>query len=222
VDRCLVPTEPAYQRGLKLGLRAEQMSLTGAPVHPKFSHLKMTKAEARQQLGWTGNKPIVLLIGGGDGMGPLVATARAIDEQNTNCELVVIAGRNEPMKAALEAIDWKQPTYIYGFVNNIEVFMKAADLMITKAGPAAITEAAIIGLPLVINGAIKYQESPNTDYVVENGAGVYAPGPQCVAAQVAQILSNSGTELERLEVGIKKLAQPDAVWNIADEIARWQ
>jgi 1,2-diacylglycerol 3-beta-galactosyltransferase len=221
VDQCLVPTQPAYDLGLKLGLQPDQMKLTGAPVHPKFSHLKLTKVEARQQLGWQTDKPIVLLVGGGDGMGPIVATAIAIDNQNADCELVVIAGRNEQMKAALESINWKNPTHIYGFVNNIEVFMKAADLMITKAGPAAITEAAIMGLPLVISGAIKYQESPNTDYVVENGAGVYAPGPQCVAETVTKIISNGRTELEALQQGIKKLAQPDAVWKIADEIARW-
>jgi UDP-N-acetylglucosamine:LPS N-acetylglucosamine transferase len=78
-----------------------------------------------------------------------------------------------------------------------------------------------MGIPVVISGAIKYQESPNTDYVVENGAGVHAPGPKRVAESVVQILSNGGRDLEKLQEGIKKLSQPDAIWNIADEIAKW-
>ncbi len=217
VDRCLVPTQPAYERGLSLGLTPGQMVLTGAPVHPKFTHLTLTKQEARAQLGWDDNLPTILIVGGGDGMGPLVATARAIDSRHLNCQLVIIAGRNEELKATLEAISWHIPTKIYGFVNNMEVLMKAADLMISKAGPATITEAAILGLPLVLSGAIKYQESPNVDYVIANGAGVYAPGPERVAQSVTEILESSSA-LVRLQEGIKKLAQPDAIWKIADEI----
>jgi 1,2-diacylglycerol 3-beta-galactosyltransferase len=217
-DRTLVPTEPAYQRGLKLGLKPEQMVLTGAPVHPKFSDLKLSKREAREQLGWDLDARIVLMVGGGDGMGPIVETAKAIDAQPTDCHLAVIAGRNEEMKTALEAISWKRPTQIYGFVNNIEVLMRAADLLITKAGPGTITEAATIGVPMILSGAIPYQESPNIDYVVERGAGVYAPGPRKVAESVVEILSNGGVALQYLSDGVRKLAQPDAIWKIADEI----
>jgi UDP-N-acetylglucosamine:LPS N-acetylglucosamine transferase len=69
----------------------------------------------------------------------------------------------------------------------------------------------------VLSGAIKYQESPNVDYVVAHGAGVYAPGPERVAQSVAEIIGNN-VALERLTEGIRKLAQPDAIWKIADEI----
>ncbi len=218
--RTLVPTQPAFERGLSLGLKADQMRLTGAPVHPKFTELRMSQSEARAELGWHTEQPTLLLVGGGDGMGPLVATARAIDAQRLDCQLVVIAGRNEALKAALNDIQWNGPTRIYGFVDNMQVFMKASDVMISKAGPATITEAAILilGLPLVLSGAIKYQESPNVDYVVAHSAGVYAPGPQRVAESVAAILADGGKPLENLKAGIQKLAQPDAIWNIADEI----
>jgi 1,2-diacylglycerol 3-beta-galactosyltransferase len=220
VDRCLVPTEPAYRRALALGLQPSQLALTGAPVHPKFTNVTLTRREARDQLGWNTDAPVILLVGGGDGMGPLVATAQAIDSAPTDAspELVVVAGKNQAMKAALDAISWKRPTRIYGFVDNLQVFMRAADLLITKAGPATITEAAIIGVPLVLNGAIKYQESPNIDYVVEHHAGVYAPGPRRVAESISRLLTNNGTALHDLAQGIKSIAQPDAIWQIADEV----
>ncbi len=218
VDRCLVPTEPAYERGLKLGLKPEQLRLTGAPVHPKFTTVNLTRDAAKQQLGWDRSLPAILIVGGGAGMGPLIKTARAIDEQRLPCQLIVVAGRNERMKSYLDSVVWNRPTRIYGFVNNMEVFMTAADLLITKAGPATITEAAIVGLPMVISGAILYQESPNAEYVVKQGAGVYAPGPDKVAAAVAKIFSDDGTQLKQLSAGVRKLAQPNAIWQIADEI----
>ncbi|MCC7450601.1 MAG: hypothetical protein IT324_24515 [Anaerolineae bacterium] len=218
VDRCLIPTEPAYRRGLELGMKPEQMALTGAPVHPKFAKLHMTKQEARAQLGWDQKARIVLMVGGGDGMGPVVATAQAIDARPIDCHLMVVAGRNQGMKAALEAVTWKHKTRIYGFVDNMQVLMKAADLLITKAGPATITEAAIVGLPMILSGAIQHQESPNVDYVVRHGAGVYAPGPKKVAQSAEQILANGGASLKKLAKDVQKLAQPDAIWKIADEI----
>jgi 1,2-diacylglycerol 3-beta-galactosyltransferase len=211
VDRCLVPTEPAYERGLSLGMKPSQMVLTGAPVHPKFTRVNLTKQQARDQLGWKTDDPVVLLIGGGDGMGPLVATARAVDAQPMNCQLVVIAGRNQALKDSLESISWQRPTRIYGFVDNMQVFMRAADVLITKAGPATITEAALVGLPMILSGAIKYQESPNVDYVVSQGAGVYAPGPKRAARSLSDLLDNGSATLH-------ELAQPDAIWKIADEI----
>jgi 1,2-diacylglycerol 3-beta-galactosyltransferase len=220
VDRCLTPTEPAHERGFRLGLREKQLRLTGAPVHPKFTKVKLTREEAKRQLGWSTDRPAVLMVGGGAGMGPLIRTARLIDEQKLPIQLVVVAGRNDSMKARLEAYSWhdRKHVHLYGFVDNMEVLMTAADLLITKAGPATITEAAIVGLPMVISGAIPFQESPNTQYVVKKGAALHAPGPRRVAETVAEIFSDDGTRLREMAASVKRIAKPEAIWDIADEI----
>lgn len=219
VDRCLVPTPPAYDRGLTLGLSSDQLKLTGAPVHPKFGRVTLTKDEAKQQLGWRPDLPAVMLIGGGDGMGPLVETARAIDGVRAHCQLIVIAGRNQALKEKLDAIRWHNPTRIYGFVNNMEIMMTAADALVTKSGPGTITEAATVGLPLILSGAIRFQELPNTEYVVQNGAGIYAPGPKRVSEAVSDLFSSSGlSQLAELARGVRRLAVADAAYKIADEI----
>ncbi len=217
-DKTLVPTQRAYERGLRLGLPAERMVNTGPVVHPKFADLTMSKAEARAQLGWPAETPVILLVGGGDGMGPLVEMVRAIDARPIQAEFAVIAGRNAQMKAALDSVRWRHTVRTYGFVDNIEVYMRAADLMVTKAGPATMIEAATVGLPMVISGAIPFQETPNVDYMVERGAGVFAPGPVNVAAAVERILGNDGHDLHALADGVRKLADSEAIWRIAAEI----
>ncbi len=215
VDLTTIPTEPAYRRGLRLGVPPEKMVLTGAPVHPKFSKLTLSQAEARQALGWSPRARIVLMVGGGDGMGTLPQTARAIDELALDAELVIIAGRNAAMKKSLEERAWRRPTRIYGFVDNIEVMMRAADLLITKAGPATLTEAATVGLPMVISGAIRFQESPNVKYAVSRKAAVYAPSPRKVARAVAELLADDGAQLRVLAEGVRAIAEPHAVTRIA-------
>jgi 1,2-diacylglycerol 3-beta-galactosyltransferase len=219
-DRCLVPTEPAYQLGLRLGLTPGQMLLTGAPIHPKFLDLPLTQQQARAQLGWPTDRRIALLVGGGDGMGPLVDTARAIDAQPVDCDVVIVAGRNEALKAELESFSWQHRVTVVGFVTDLEVYMRAADILISKGGPATITEAAVIGIPLILSGAIRFQESPNVEYVVANRAGIYAPGPQRVAEALTEVMQPDGIRLNDLATGIRRLAQPDAIWHIADEIWR--
>ncbi len=215
--KTLVPTPPALERGQELGLDTNKLILTGPIIHPRFTNLKISKAEARTELGWQENANIILLVGGGDGMGALFDTARAIDAAKHNAQLVVVAGKNNELKSALENNAWQKPTRIYGFVNNMEVFLRASDLLISKAGPASIVEAANMGVPLVLNGAIKYQESPNAEYVVQQGAGLYAEGPVAVANAIEKIL-NAPEKLAAMQQAVQKLAVPDATEKIAAEI----
>jgi 1,2-diacylglycerol 3-beta-galactosyltransferase len=220
VDRCLVPVAPAYERGLQLGLTPGQLVQTGAVIHPRFVTVTLTKAEARAQLGWHPTARIAVLVGGGDGMGAVTATAHHIDASAMQGELVIICGRNAQLKAQLERVAWRHPVRMYGFVDNMEVILRAADVLITKAGPATITEAAAVGVPMILNGAIRHQESPNADYVVAQGAGLYEIDPARVAAALTEVM-NDEVRLAALAAGVRKLAQPDAIWNIADEIWRF-
>ena len=217
VDRCLAPLEPAYERGLTLGMTPGQILLTGPVIHPRFVSLQLTKAEARTQLGWDQDARIALLVGGGEGMGPVVETAQYIDNSVFAGQLAVIAGRNAALQAQLQAIPWRHKVHIYGFVDNMEVYLRAADVLITKAGPATITEAAAVGIPMILNGAIAHQETVNAEYVVQQGAGLYVTEPARVALELTDVTYNAA-RLRELTDGVQKLAHPTAIWNIADEI----
>ncbi len=218
VDRCLVPTQAAYDRGLKYGLKPEQMRITGLPVHPHFTQQLTDKATARAQLGWSADLPTILMVAGGEGMGPIYETARAINERRLNCQLVIIAGKNKPLKAKLDKASWHQTTHIYPFVRNMPQMMAAADILVTKAGPATISEACIAGLPMILSDAIPGQEDGNVQLVVESGAGVYAPKPEEVAQAVAEWLDEGIAGLQKRAENARKIAHPNAVWDIADEV----
>lgn len=220
VDRCLVPTEPAFERGLESGLKAQQMRITGLPVHPRFAQGMKDKAAARRELGWDPALPAILMVGGGEGMGPLFKTARAINDANLKCQLVIIAGRNKLLKDKLDSSEWNQPTHIYPFVTDMPTLMAAADILITKAGPATISEACIAGLPLILNDAIPGQETGNVDYVVQNGAGVFAPSVRDVVDALSAWLAEGPAGLQRRSDNARRLGRPEAVWTIAEEV--WQ
>ncbi len=218
VERCLVPTQAAYDRGLEAGMLPEQMRVTGLPVHPHFAERLKAKDKARAELGWNPDLPTILLVGGGEGMGPLYQTARAINDQKMRCQIVVIAGRNEVLRHNLETSHWNQPVHIYGFVTNMPLLMAAADILVSKAGPATISEACIAGLPVILYDAIPGQEEGNIDFVVENGAGVYAPSAEEVTQAVRSWLAEGTAGLQRRSENARRIGRPEAVWLIADEV----
>jgi 1,2-diacylglycerol 3-beta-galactosyltransferase len=218
VDRCLVPTQAAYERALKFGLNPGQLRLTGLPIHPGFVESLPEREEARKKLNQRPSLPVVLLVAGGSGMGPVYRIACELNRRKLEMQLVVVAGRNHGLRQRLESVRWNQPTLIYPFVNTMPELMSAADILVTKAGPATICEACIAGLPIVLSGAVPGQEDGNITYVVENGAGAYAPSARLVGETVSAWLAGGQDRLARLSENARKLGHPRAVWEIAEEI----
>jgi 1,2-diacylglycerol 3-beta-galactosyltransferase len=219
VDRCLVPTQAAYDRALAAGMTREQLRITGLPVHPNFNRRLTDKATARRELGWNPDIPTVLMVAGGDGMGPMMETAEAILTQRLGLQIVIICGRNKALKERIEAAGY--PNVIpYGFVTNMPQFMAASDVLVTKAGPATISEACIAGLPLILSSRIPGQEDGNVQLVVENDAGAYAPSPALVAETLVTWLGEGMDALAARAERARTVARPDAVWDIAEEV--WQ
>lgn len=213
-DLCIVPTEAASQRAQKVGLKPEQIQVVGLPVAYRFCQPKEEKSILRQQLGWPVDLPLILLVGGGEGMGPLERTAQTIAGLGVPLSLVVIAGRNEKLRKKLEAYSWPVKTVIYGFVQQMPEFMQAADVLVTKAGPGTISEALNAGLPMILYSRLPGQEDGNVSYVVTEGAGVWAPHPDQIAQALKLWLSNP-KKLEAAIKACKTIARPDASIKIA-------
>jgi 1,2-diacylglycerol 3-beta-galactosyltransferase len=223
VNRCLVGSDEARRKALACGLRPAQVRVTGLPVNPCFVDGLLDKVQARRDLDWRPDRPAVLLIGGGAGIGRLYPTARAIDATCANLQLAVVAGRNRRLQARLLADDWRLPTHVYGFVDHAREMprlMSAADLLISKAGPGTLHEAFMAGLPLILNGAIPGQEEGNVRLVVEGGAGVWSPEPSQVAARVARWTGGESEALARMSACSRALARPHAAVAVADEVWR--
>ena len=213
-DLCLVPTKPAFERAIKSGLDPEKVAIVGLPVAERFCQPAGDPVGLRQSLGWPEDRPVILLVGGGDGMGPIERTACAIAESGVNASLVVVTGRNQSLKANLEARQWRLPTFIYGFVREMPQFMLAADILVTKAGPGTISEAFNAGLPLVLYSRLPGQEDGNVYYVVSEGAGVWAPTPDLIVSAIKNWIENP-EQRKRATLASRRLARPQAAAEIA-------
>jgi 1,2-diacylglycerol 3-beta-galactosyltransferase len=218
VDLCVVPTEAAYQRALLSGLKTDQVKLIGLPVADRFCQPVGDKKALRQQLGWPQDRLVVLLVGGGEGMGPLEKTASAIADANLPVTLVVIAGRNAELKERLETRQWPMNTLVYGFVHEMPDFMRAADILVTKAGPSTITEALNAGLPMILYSRLPGQEEGNVDYVISEGVGVWAPKTSYIVSALQAWIAHP-KQLELAAEACCQAAHPEAAREIARILA---
>ena len=162
--------------------------------------------------------PTILLVGGGEGMGPIEKIARAIDSAELQAALVIVTGRNQALKQRLESVSWKRPTFILGFVRNMPEYMNAADILVSKAGPGTITEALNIGMPIVLYSRLPGQENGNVDYLVSEGAGIWAPTPESIISALQSWLAEP-EQLDQAAHNARRLANPQAARQIARTLA---
>lgn len=225
VTRCYCPSTEVAKRALKAGLQSSQIKVYGLPVRPSFVKAVRPKEELRRELGMDEDLPAVLLMGGGEGMGPIEATAYALGNSLYDeylgvpvGQILIICGRNKKLANRLLAIDWKIPVQVKGFVTKMEECMGACDCIITKAGPGTIAEAMIRGLPIILNGFIAGQEVGNVPYVVENGCGKFSKSPKEIARIVSEWFGPKADELKAMSQNCLKLARPDAVFKIVHDL----
>ncbi len=224
-DLCVVATEPAYRAGLACGLDPDRLKLIGLPIRRSFAQLRgRNKDEMRRRLGLAPDRPMILISGGGAGIGRIVPMARAVAKTlagyGHDVQMAIVAGRNNELHRRLDRQSWPIPVHVLGFVENIAEWMAATDLLLTKAGPGMLAEAACLGLPVVITDFVPGQEVGNVSWVVKNGLGLYEHEIEGIAAVVGELLRPGNPTLELMGEQAVKAARPNAADDIVAEALR--
>lgn len=196
------------------------------------------RASLRRSLGLPTGDFLVVLTGGGEGCGGLARRARALTRHLTGVHLVVICGRNQRLRRRLDRKLSQPPRWglaqacgrrqrpagggntvtVTGFVPNMADWLRSADLVVSKAGPGAIAEAACCGTPLLLTSHLPGQERGNTALVVSRGAGLHVPRARQLAREVGR-LQRDPAALAALRAGAARLARPGAAAEVARLIA---
>ena len=114
-----------------------------------------------------------------------------------------------------------------GFITNMAEYMVATDVLVSKAGPGTIAEAASLSLPVMLTSFLPGQEEGNVDYVVEGKFGTFVSDsdPQAVSDVVATWLLDE-EKLREMSINARMRGRPDAAAEIVDAIGesalRWR
>jgi UDP-N-acetylglucosamine:LPS N-acetylglucosamine transferase len=114
-----------------------------------------------------------------------------------------------------------------GFVTKMAEYMVAADILVSKAGPGTISEAAALSLPVMLTSFLPGQEEGNVDFVIDGGFGAFCSDrdPQGVGEELVLWLQDE-KKLKLLSDAAKAKGAPNAAREIARTIGlstlRWK
>lgn len=106
-----------------------------------------------------------------------------------------------------------------GFITNMDEYMVAADVLVSKAGPGTIAEAAAVGLPIMITSFLPGQEAGNVDIVLDGGFGDFRKKSKAIAEGVASWLLDN-KKLDEMSKMSAAAGNPSAASDIVEDIGR--
>lgn len=189
-DLYFIPHEELIEEFVSQGVPRERLIPSGIPVRPCFYKMQ-PKPEAREALGLPQTGKLLLLTCGSMGAGPMKELSVLLDKSMApEDHLIVICGTNQKLIKSMEKHDLSPRVHILGFTDKIDLYMDAADVILTKAGGLSTTEALMKRLPLVYVDAIPGCETKNLDFMVDRGYAMTAKTTEELAALSCMLLKD--------------------------------
>lgn len=218
IDYVVTASELLTQQAVERGIDKKKILPLGIPISPKFSRT-IPKDDARRQLGIETNKFTVLLMSGSMGYGNLAKELIGIDRLDHDFQVIAVCGNNKHAKAKIDGMVTRKKVYSYGFVNNIEIMMDAADCIITKPGGLTSSEALAKNLPIIMVNPIPGQEERNVEFLLNNGLAVKVTGTFPVSEALYQLFLFP-EKLENMRRNTKLVGKPYATRDLCEFIMK--
>jgi processive 1,2-diacylglycerol beta-glucosyltransferase len=199
------------------GAKSDSLAVTGIPIANKFTQ-PVNVAEVRVRMGLRDDQPVVLLLGGGFGWGPISETLAELDKIETRFQTVVVCGRNAELRREVAAQDRQHPTHVLGFVSNMNELMAVSSLVITKPGGLTTSEALASGLPMVVINPIPGQEAANSDFLLQAGAAIKVGRIEEMSIRVGELLGSK--KLTAMAKAARAVGQASAARNVCEQILK--
>lgn len=215
VDYYVVPSIEAKERFMKKGIPADAIKVYGIPMRPRFS-VQLDKKPIAEKLGLDPNVPTVIVMGGGQGLGPIKAIVKSLIKVAMDFQIIVLAGTNKKIMKSLKRYTERsrKKMLIYEFAKNVDEMMELATLIITKPGGMTTAECLAKGLPMVIINPIPGQEMRNTDFLIKKGVAIRIDDTNDIGEEI-ELLLQSPERLAAMSKAAYENAKPHAAVDIA-------
>ena len=222
VDRLVVPSAAMAEQCARDDTLDGRYTEIGLPVAAEFCRAPLGTRQRRRlqrSLGLRG-RFLVVMTGGAEGSGGIYRRTAAILKKVDDVDVAVICGRNRLLRRRLTRLAARAGgrLTVLGFVDNMADWLRCADIVVGKAGPGTIAEATCCAAPLVLTSYVPGQEEGNAEFVVSAGAGVYAPRPRQLAAEIGR-LRRDPAALAIMRAASARASRPSAAADIAHLLA---
>lgn len=211
LDYYVIPDEQIAFEMQKKGIARKKLLPLGIPVRKQFSE-KIERNEARAALGIE-DIPTVLVMMGSMGYGNIKQLLAEIESSAYDFQILCVCGSKKKIKSAVDEYDWKKKVYSYGFVDNVDVMMDAADFIITKPGGLTTSEALAKGLPMITMNPIPGHEDRNLGFLVNNGAAIMV-NKNFTIAEAVNLILGCPWRRELMEESVRHLGKRTAAHDL--------
>ncbi|MDP3732658.1 MAG: glycosyltransferase [Candidatus Omnitrophota bacterium] len=215
INYYITPSEEVSQRLIKKGVPEHKIKYLGIPFDPKFNE-DISKNEVIGKLGLNKSLPTLLIMGGGQGLGPIKTIVRSLEKVGKNFQELIVTGTNKKLYKSLkrQIRNYKKKILLFGYCDNINELMSISNIIITKPGGVTISEALAKKLPMIIVKPIPGQEENNTAYLTQEGAAFKLDKPKDINIVIKDLLTDRH-KLNSLCEASGRISKPNASIDIA-------
>lgn len=198
----------------KKGIEPSKALPIGIPIHPKFGS-SISKEQACAQLQIEDKLPTILVMMGSMGYGNILRELVTLDRMDAEFQILCVCGSNQRLHTMVGNHVWWKKMHCFGYVDNIDVMMDAADVIVTKPGGLTTSEFLAKGLPAILLDPIPGQEDRNVEFLLNNGLAIKASKTFPIDEAVYQLLLH-GWRLAMLSQAAKFMGKPNAAQDLGD------
>ena len=176
------------------------------------------RAEILKKHGLATDRPVILQLSGGFGVGPVEKLFLALMDVEMPLQVVTITGKNEKLKSQMEklSVPPRHKVKIMGFTKEIDELMAVADLVMTKPGGLTTSETLARGAIMMIVNPIPGQETRNSDFLLESGAAIKINNIGTMAYKLTGLLADP-KRLKELRENVRRIARPRAAFDVVSK-----
>ena len=188
MDYFVCPNELMIPSMTKRGIPESKILPIGIPVDEKFSNM-ISKEEAREKLDLEKEPFTVLMSAGGMGFAGLISAVQDIDELD-DIQIIAVCGTNKKLFNHMSGMKFKNKVHVKEYVTNMDEYMDASDLFITKPGGLSTSEALAKEKPLLLTNPMPGVENMNLSFLLNNSLAIHANQYEPISEVIMQMRQN--------------------------------
>lgn len=216
-DHFIIPNDELEDDFTQKGVKKDVLRPYGIPVKKEYRE-SYNKNEYRKKLNLDEEKKYILILNGSMGFGNIIELVKKLKREITTANLIVACGNNKELFEKIKN-DYKDDKRIIAlpYTNNISMYMKSSDVILSKPGGLTSTEVASLRKPFIHIMPIPGCENYNANFFDTRQMSIKCDNITEVIENTKKLLENQKLQDEMIE-NQKKYIKHDTCEKISNII----
>jgi processive 1,2-diacylglycerol beta-glucosyltransferase len=221
IDAYIVSNSDMIEEMVSKGIDRNSIYDFGIPVNPNFL-TNFSKNTTLSELGLRDDLRTILVMCGSLGVGHIIEIYEELNKIDLPLQIIILTGSNKKLYAQLNEIkdQSEKEIRIIPFTKEVNKYMQACDLLLTKPGGITITEALLCGIPLALFLPFAGQEKRNLEFLIKHNLAIHIKKLDKCKNTIEDLLLNP-TVLESISRNHHIFAKPLSGINIFNLLKKY-